>query len=375
LPEIDDPDMAMGTHWSTMRTGQRRSVLIGVALLVLAAMITLNPVLPAIGWGAIIALSLWPWRTSLTRRWPGRERWLIPGLMTLVVFLAFVGPVVVIISSLAREVSSVTALVAQTSIEGFAAPEFLHKLPMGGRIVGWWNDNLAEPGALGEFLHRQEQRSHISLGAGGRILGAALHRVLLIAFMLLTLFFVLRDGEALVDGLEKGGQRAFGFAGERVGLQIVEAVRGTVNGMVVVGVGQGLLLGIAYAMAGVPYAVLFGLLSGFLSVIPYAGLLPLVTAVVLLLANNALGPAIAVASFAAVVIFIADHFVRPALIGNATRLPFPIVLFGVVGGIETWGLIGLVLGPALMAALTLLWREWIGTQQGPFNQTDQSLSP
>ena len=69
----------------------------------------------------------------------------------------------------------------------------------------------------------------------------------------------------------------------------------------------------------------------------------------------------------AVVVFIADHFVRPVLIGEATRLPFLWVLLGILGGIEAWGLIGLVLGPALMAGLMLLWREWTGAQEGPLN--------
>ena len=61
-----------------------------------------------------------------------------------------------------------------------------------------------------------------------------------------------------------------------------------------------------------------------------------------------------------VVTFIADHFIRPSLIGNATRLPFLWVLLGILGGVETWGLLGLFLGPAIMAALMLLWREWAG---------------
>jgi predicted PurR-regulated permease PerM len=59
-----------------------------------------------------------------------------------------------------------------------------------------------------------------------------------------------------------------------------------------------------------------------------------------------------------VVTFVADHFIRPTLIGSATRLPFLWVLLGILGGVETWGLLGLFLGPAIMAALMLLWRDW-----------------
>ncbi len=58
------------------------------------------------------------------------------------------------------------------------------------------------------------------------------------------------------------------------------------------------------------------------------------------------------------VTFSADHFVRPVLIGGATKLPFIWVLLGILGGVEVWGLIGLFVGPAIMAALIMLWREW-----------------
>ena len=61
------------------------------------------------------------------------------------------------------------------------------------------------------------------------------------------------------------------------------------------------------------------------------------------------------------VLFVADHFVRPVLIGGATKLPFIWVLFGIFGGITTWGLLGLFLGPAIMSVLILLWREWTET--------------
>ena len=62
--------------------------------------------------------------------------------------------------------------------------------------------------------------------------------------------------------------------------------------------------------------------------------------------------------FGVVVVFVADHFVRPVLIGGAVRLPFLWVLLGILGGLETFGILGLFLGPAVMAALISLWREW-----------------
>ena len=81
-------------------------------------------------------------------------------------------------------------------------------------------------------------------------------------------------------------------------------------------------------------------------------------AALLLVAKAAMVPAAIVVAAGFVVTFVADHFVRPALIGGTTRLPFLWVLLGLLGGIETFGLVGLFLGPAIMAALILVWREW-----------------
>jgi len=93
---------------------------------------------------------------------------------------------------------------------------------------------------------------------------------------------------------------------------------------------------------------------------------------VLVISGKAIGGLVIVVA-GAIVSFIADHFIRPALIGGATRLPFIWVLLGILGGVTAWGLLGLFIGPAIMAALMLLWREWIGSQKGPINPEPEEI--
>ena len=190
---------------------------------------------------------------------------------------------------------------------------------------------------------------------------------MLAGFMLLALLFLLRDIRAVIEGLRIGSRRAFGAAGESVGRQLVDAVQGTVNGLVFVGLGEGVLLGIAYLVAGVPHPTLFGLLTALLAMVPFGAAVAFGAAALALLATGSTVAAIVIVVLGIAVTFVADHFVRPVLIEGATRLPFLWVLLGILGGVEAWGLIGLVMGPAIMAALMLLWREWIGAQRGPIN--------
>jgi predicted PurR-regulated permease PerM len=139
---------------------------------------------------------------------------------------------------------------------------------------------------------------------------------------------------------------------------MIAAVHGTVNGLVLVGLAEGFLLGIVYFVADLPYPAIVGAITAVAAVIPFAA--PVVytlAGLYLFTVGNTVG-AIVILVSGSVIVFVADHFVRPVLIGGAARLPFLWVLLGILGGLETFGFLGLFLGPALMAALVALWREW-----------------
>ncbi len=135
-------------------------------------------------------------------------------------------------------------------------------------------------------------------------------------------------------------------------------MHGTVDGLVLVGLGEGVLMGIAYAIAGVPHPTLLGGLTAVAAMVPFVVTFVFIGVGLILLAQGSVVPAVVIVLLGTVVVLVADHLIRPALIGGATRLPFLWVLFGILGGVETWGIVGLFIGPALMAALILLWREF-----------------
>ena len=103
-----------------------------------------------------------------------------------------------------------------------------------------------------------------------------------------------------------------------------------------------------------PHAAVLTIGTAVAAMLPFCAVIAVAIAALLALAHSQLA-ALVIFAFGLVVIFIADHFVRPKLIGGATHMPFLLVLFGILGGIETWGLIGLFIGPALMAVVSLFW--------------------
>lgn len=338
----------------------------GLALLALCFLLlgvyTLWNFLRALEWAGVFAIALWPlyYRISL-RLGTGRHNLMLPAMFTLAVALVFIGPVVFAGVQLGREYHAIAEWVRTVQRDGIVEPAFLHHLPFAQAGVDtWWQNNLADPGSAKDLVRylTEGRVVDVSRSIGKQVLS----RSTLFAFTLLTLFFLFRDGLALIGQMRRAATRAFGPRGERVGQQIIASIHGTVNGLVLVGLGEGLLLGVVYAIAGVPHPTAFGALTAVAAMIPFGAPVIFLVAALLLAAQGSVVWAITVACIGMAVTFTADHFVRPVLIGGATKLPFIWVLLGILGGVEVWGLIGLFIGPAIMAALILLWREWSGEQ-------------
>lgn len=318
--------------------------------------------LPALAWAAVFAIALWPAYRRLVAVLPSEgKRLLAPALATLLIGAVIIAPLVLLGIVLAHEVHVAIVFIGEARHQGIAPPFWIHDLPWAGpAITDWWQRHLSDP------LMAQELFGHINVGtvtASARTYGGAVvHRLVILGFMLLTLFFLFRDGNQLTRQLLDLSDRMIGRRGEHIARQMIAAVHGTVTGLVLVGLGEGVLLGIAYFGVGLPYPALIGALTGFAAIIPFAApVVYCVAGLYLLAAGNTVG-AIVVIAFGSAVVFVADHFVRPVLIGGAARLPFLLVLLGILGGIETLGLVGLFLGPAVMAALVALWREWTGSE-------------
>ena len=135
-----------------------------------------------------------------------------------------------------------------------------------------------------------------------------------------------------------------------------------------VGLGKGLLLGVSYAVAGVPSPVLRGAATAAMAIIPFGAPVAFLAGVGFLASTGNMSGAIGVVVWGSVVRLIADHPVRPRIIGGTTWMPFLVVLFGISGGIETFGFIGLFIGPSVMSLFVTLWRksaeETVGSPPG-----------
>ncbi len=315
--------------------------------------------LPALVWAIVLCVAIDPLHMRLRQKWSlSAGSATIPALLTLLVALAIVVPLVIGVAQAAREVRAVAGWIAEAQTNGLPVPAWVDHLPIArDAAVHWWQENLLTPqGAALQIEHLR----HSALAADTRFIGSnVLRRLVTLAFTLIALFFLLRDRDSLIDQLRRAGDRLLGPSGERVGHQAILSIRGTIDGLVLVGIGEGAIMAIAYVALGVPNPLLLGGLTAVAAMIPFGAAVLFAIAAALLLAQGSVGGAIAVVVIGLIVVGVADHFVRPILIGGATRLPFLWVLIGILGGVETFGLLGLFVGPATMAVLIMLWREFL----------------
>ncbi len=344
---------------TTERRQQTARILLGLALLALG-LYTLESFLRALAWAGVLAIAVAPYYERVQRRiGPGHHNMLLPLVFTLGAVLLVVVPVTFGGIQASKEARQVITMVNTAREDGMPVPDWLPGLPVAGpRAAAWWEANLARPEDAKQLLGRVNRAEIMSFS---RTFGSRLiHQLVTLAFTLVTLFFLLKDGPALSVKVLAAAQRMFGPAGPRVARQMVASIHGTVDGLVLVGLGVGAVLGVGYWLAGVPHPVLLGAITAFAAMLPGGATLVLAIASLIALAqSHTLAGGILFVG-GSVIIFVADHAIRPALIGGATRLPFLWVLLGILGGVETFGLLGLFLGPAIMAALILLWREWTG---------------
>jgi len=353
----------VSTAWDTHR----------IALTALAAAVAFFAIwmlwhfLPALAWAVVLAIATWPLRSGLARR--GMTKTAIAILLTILSTVVLVLPLIGVGIELGRESETVLRWLRDVRQNGLGTPDWLSHLPDGNALVAWWQANLAQPEAARALFGRAEANGIFSYT---RTLGVEVaNRLTILVFTLLALFFLYRDGPSFMAQAEAMSDRLFGPSGWRLAQNAVATIRGTVNGLVLVGLFEGVLLGFAYAATGLSHATVLGLATGVLATVPFGSALVFVACAFILFVQSQATAAIVLLVIGCVVVFVADHIVRPILIGSSTRLPFLWVLLGIFGGFESFGLIGMFLGPAIMSVLIAMWREAVTPAGAPQLDHDQ----
>jgi predicted PurR-regulated permease PerM len=327
-------------------------------LLILGYQVLQTFIVPFV-WAAILAFVCWTpnlWLTSWLR---GRRTWAAL-IMTLLVTAAVIVPTGWLVLLLRTEAVTAYAAVNDYLAQGPRLPAYLFKLP----FVGSWLQNydqqlIANPGALRASMRALFNNSY---GALGNVVGDVTRNLAKLFISMVSLFFVFRDGDSLAAQARAVLVR---FIGPRVHGYLHAAgatVKAVLLSLVLCALAQGLLAGLGYWVAGAPAPVFAAAITGLAAMIPFA--VPVVWGAIVawLFISGHDGAAIGLLLWCLLVVSWVDNLIRPLVIGHATRVHFLLVLFGVLGGLGAFGLVGLFVGPVILAVLAAIWGEWQGTR-------------
>jgi predicted PurR-regulated permease PerM len=320
--------------------------------------------LVALIWAGVIAITTWPFYVRFAQLISGRPSSLLASLLfTCIIGLVLLIPIVLTVRQVAQGSDAFVHVLYRLRESGVVVPAWLAQLPIAGEYLDlWWRANLSNPEALKEWL-RGVNIENLTTWTG-TLGGALLHRLFLFAITLIALSLMLRDGIWLADRSVVTARRLLGNPGTRLIGKIADATRATVNGTIAAAIVKGAVVGIAYVMMGVPHPLLFSAMTIVLAMVPLGAWVALAAAsLTLVVQDGTLLAPVGLFVFGAAVLLIGDNFIQPALIGGSAELPFLLVLIGILGGMQSFGLVGLFLGPVIMAALLTVWREWIGIRE------------
>ena len=335
-----------------------------IAVLLLGTFWVLRPYLLPTIWAAMIVVATWPLMLKIHAK--VRKRWIAAVLMAVAMLVLFVVPVVSAIDALAENGETVANWVRSPSFAIPPPPEWVGNLPLvGSRIAAKWT-SFSSAG-------REELTSRLAPYATEaaewltKALGSA--AIFTLEFLLTTIIAAIMyvGGETAGRAVLRFGRRLAGDQGANAVLLVEQTIRAVALGVVVTALVQTALAGLGLYVAGVPYAAFWSGLVLLLCIAQIGPLIVLIPAGIWLLSHDAKAWGVAMLAWAAVV-GVLDNVMRPLLIMRGANLPLLLIFAGVTGGLIAFGVIGLFVGPVVLAVTYTLLNEWM-------SETDTARQP
>lgn len=328
-----------------------------IAVLIAGTFWVLRPFVPATLWATMIVVATWPLMLRAQARLWGR-RSLAVAVMLLGLLLAVFLPVLLAVGTVRANAGMIgdwASSLSQASLP--APPSWIEALPfIGTKLANRWQDIAAGgPAELEAFLRPHVQQ--VGAWALRQVSTVAVLLVhLLLTFIIAAILYV--HGEQVAHGVASFARRLAGTRGESTVRLAAQAIRSVALGIILTALAQSLLAGIGLAVVGVPNAAALGVLAFVFCVAQLGPGLVLVPAVIWLYWSGQPGWATALLVWS-VPVLVLDNVMRPILIRRGADLPLLLIFAGVIGGLIAFGIIGLFIGPVVLAVAYTLAVAWV----------------
>lgn len=317
-------------------------------------------------WAAIIAYMTWPWYQWIYRKSDSRATLSATIMISLIILLIGI-PLTFGIFMLQHEGRNLYYELQKQVFSGHLnVPQFIRDLPFIGKEVSrTLKDINTDPNSIIQSVSIWIQ-GHLNYGRF--VLNEIGKNIVKLCFAVLSLFFFYRDGQTILNQVSKALEMIIGPRVHHYLDTISETTRAVVYGVGLTAVAQAVLAGLSYFVAGVPNPMVLTIVTFILALIPFGTPIAYGSVALWLFSQGQTMEAIGVMVWGVCIVSTSDNVIRPLVISGATQIPFLLIMFGVLGGIASFGLVGLFIGPVILAVLLAIWREWLHetNEFGPF---------
>lgn len=319
------------------------------AAMLLATCYVLSSFIPGFIWGAILALSFWDLHAKIAHKSN-------TSLIVLAVTTAIVLPLAYIGLQITQAYTVAKSFVMDVKDSGFAFPSFLEKLPFADSIKELWDKHIKDSQGLQDLTTSLVNGPLLAKlpDVGAELTGTLFMLVCAITVM----YFILANKEAVAKNATPLVLNILGPKAQNALFASLQVVKGTINGVVAIGLLEGLLLSIPLVIGGIKAGVLIGFVAGIFGVIPLVLPLLIVPCVLYFYYTGQYILAFSTLACLIAVWFVFENVYKPKLISSAAKVHPLIVLIAMIGGLQALGLLGLFIGPALVACTIGIIKEY-----------------
>ncbi len=332
---------------------RRSFVLFTGIVLGLALLAVLRPLWTTLGWALVLAFLLNPLHERLSAKFRNRAS-LSAGLLTALTPFCVVAPIAFVGVVFARQVANILSRMSTLNLSYPDLVERLDRIPLIGRVARWVQESapMSADDVKGWLIDGAQSTLKSAASMGGSFALEVMGSLVGFFMMLFLLFFLIRDGRAMLERLTgfiplepKPRAQLLGYLGD--------VTRAVVFGSVATAIIQGVFVGIGFAIAGLPSPVVFAVLATLAAFLPAGSAVVLVPAVLYLFFTGHWGTGLFLAIWSAVV-GVTDNFLRPFLTARQAEVSTLAVFVGAIGGASAFGILGLVIGPVLLGFVAAL---------------------
>ncbi|HCN34980.1 MAG: AI-2E family transporter [Acinetobacter johnsonii] len=311
-------------------------------------------------WAAIIAYITWPLYHSVQKLCGPRPTLSATIMISMVVLVVGI-PLTFAIFMLQHEGRNLFYELQRQVFSGHLdVPQFIRDLPIIGKeVTRTLKEINTDPNSIVQNVSGWFQ-SHLNYGR--LVLSEISKNIFKLCFAVMSLFFFYRDGQTILNQVSKALEMVIGPRIHHYLDTISETTRAVVYGVGLTAIAQALLAGLSYFVAGVPNPMVLTIVTFIFALIPFGPPVAYSAVSLWLFSQGQTIEAIGVMVWGVCVVSTADNVIRPLVISGATQIPFLLIMFGVLGGLASFGMVGLFVGPVILAVLLAIWREWLHEQ-------------